>query len=143
MYSSKIRPAIKKYLKDRPDEAVFLRSEFNGCGKTRSGVDKALRAMVRDGELVRVGYGAYVRAKTIVSPTTGNSIVVPDAFREQWGAQLLRKLGVDPQPNSALRAYNEGRSTQVPAWFAFDVGRSRIKRQIEFGKGRLVYERSR
>ena len=115
MYTSKIRPAIEKYLEDRPDEAVFLRSEFNGCGKTRSGVDKALRAMVRDGELIRVGYGAYVRAKTIISPTTGNSIVVPSAFREQWGVQLLRKLGVDPQPNSALRAYNEGRSTQVPA----------------------------
>ena len=143
MYTSKIRPAIEKYLEDRPDEAVFLRSEFNGCGKTRSGVDKALRAMVRDGELVRVGYGAYVKAETIISPITKTPVVVPVVLTETWGAQLLRKLGVDPQPNSALRAYNEGRSTQVPAWFAFDVGRSRIKRQIGFGKGRLVYERSR
>ncbi len=143
MYTSKIRPAIKKYLADRPDEAVFLRFEFNGCGKTRSGVDKALRAMVRDGELVRVGYGAYVKAETIISPITKTPVVVPVVLTETWGAQLLRKLGVDPQPNSALRAYNEGRSTQVPAWFAFDVGRSRIKRQIGFGKGRLVYERSR
>ena len=143
MYTSKIRPAIKKYLADRPDEAVFLRSEFNGCGKTRSGVDKALRAMVKDGELIRVGYGAYVKAETIISPITKAPAVVPVVLTETWGAQLLRKLGVDPQPNSALRAYNEGRSTQVPAWFAFDVGRSRIKRQIEFGKGRLVYERSK
>lgn len=143
MYTSKIRSAIEKYLEARPDEAAFLRSEFNGCGKTRSGVDKALRAMVEDGAFVRVGYGAYVRAKTIVSPITGEPIVVPTAFREQWAVQLLRKLGVDPQPDSALRAYNEGRSTQVPAWFAFDVGNSRIRRQIGFGKGQLAYERSR
>ncbi|KJE76167.1 hypothetical protein [Ferrimicrobium acidiphilum] len=143
MYTSKIRPAIEKYLEDRPNEAAFLRSEFNGLGKTRSGVDKALRAMVKDGKLVRVGYGAYVKAETIISPITGDPIVVPIAFREQWGAQILRKLGVDPKQNSALRAYNENRSTQVPAWFAFDVGNSRIRRQIGFGKGRLVYERSK
>ena len=59
MYTSKIRPAIEKYLEDRPNEAAFLRSEFNGLGETRSGVDKALRAMVKDGKLVRVGYGVH------------------------------------------------------------------------------------
>ncbi len=143
MYTSKIRPAIEKYLEDRPDEAAFLRSEFNGLGKTRSGVDKALRAMVEDGKLVRVGYGAYVKAETIISPISKASAIVPVVLTETWGAQLLRKLGIDPQPDSALRAYNGGRSTQVPAWFAFDVGNSRIRRQIGFGKGRLVYERSK
>ncbi|MDA8270906.1 MAG: hypothetical protein M0Z39_05815 [Actinomycetota bacterium] len=142
MYTSKIRSAIEKYLEARPDEAAFLRSEFNGCGKTRSGVDKALRAMVEEGAFVRVGYGAYVKAETIISPITKTPAIVPVVLTRTWAAQLLRKLGADPQPDSSLRAYNEGRSTQVPAWFAFDVGRSRITRQIGFGKGRLVYEKS-
>lgn len=143
MYVSKIRRAIEKYLEARPDEAAFLRSEFTGCGKTRSGVDKTLRAMVEDGMFVRVGYGAYVKAETIISPITNTPALVPVVLARTWAAQLLRKLGVDPQPDSALRDYNEGRSTQVPAWFAFDVGSSRIRRQIGFGKGLLVYERSR
>ncbi len=143
MYTSKVRRAIEKYLEDRPDEAAFLRSEFNGCGKTRSGVDKALRAMVEDGTFVRVGYGAFVKAETIVSPITKMPVTVPAALTRTWAAQLLRKLGINPQLDSAWRAYNEGRSTQVPAWLAFDVGKSRITRQIGFGKGRLVYERSR
>ena len=143
MYSSKIRRAVEEYLEARPDEAAFLRSEFNECGKTRSGVDKTLRAMVEDGVFVRVGYGAYVKAEPIISPITKTAVVVPVVLSGTWAAQLLRKLGVDPQPDSALRAYNEGRSTQVPAWFAFDVGSSRIRRQIGFGKGRLVYERSK
>ena len=98
--------------------------------------------MVQDGMFVRVGYGAYVRAEPIISPITKTPATVPVALTKTWAAQLLRKLGVDPQQDSATRAYNEGRSTQVPAWFAFDVGKSRISRQIGFGKGRLVYERS-
>ena len=142
MYPPKIRKAIEQYLEDRPDEVAFLRSEFDKCGNSRSGVDKTLRSMVQDGMFVRVGYGAYVRAELIISPITKTPATVPAALTKTWAAQLLRKLGVDPQQDSATRAYNEGRSTQVPAWFAFDVGKSRISRQIGFGKGRLVYERS-
>ena len=142
MYPSKIRKAIEKYLEDRPNEVAFLRSEFDGCGGSRSGVDKTLRSMVEDGKFVRVGYGAYVRAEPIISPITKTPATVPVALTKTWAAQLLRKLGVDPQQDSATREYNEGKSTQVPAWFAFDVGKSRISRKIGFGKGRLVYERS-
>ena len=99
--------------------------------------------MVADDEFVQMGYGAYVRAKTIISAITKTPVTVPAVFWEEWGAQLLRILGVDPKQDSATRAYNENRSTQVPAWFAFEVGRSRISRKLGFGKGRLVYGRSR
>lgn len=143
MRTSSIKRTVEEYLTSRPDEVAFLRSEFDGCGQSRSGVNKALQTLIRDGKLIKVGYGSYVKAKTIANPSTGDLIVVPSVFREQWGAQMLRKLGVDPKPDSATRAYNENRSTQVPAWFAFDVGSSRIRRKIEFGKGRLVYERSK
>ena len=142
MYTSQIKGAIEKYLEAHSSEDAFLRSEFSGCGQSRSGVDKALSAMIRDGALVRVGYGAYVKAETFISVITKTPVIAPVVLTETWVVQLLRKLGIDPKPNSALREYNEGRSTQVPVWLAFDVGRSRIRRQIGFGKGRLVYERS-
>ena len=143
MYSSKIRPAIKKYLADRPDEAVFLRFEFKGCGKTRSGVDKALRVMVRDGELIRVGYGTYVRAEQRTSVITGEMIKSPVVGPSVWAPQVLRKLGITVRPNSALRAYNEGKTTQVPAWIAFDVGTSRVKRKYRIGNKEIYYETSK
>ena len=142
MPRSKIREAIRSYMEARLDEAAFLRSEFDGCGETRSGVDKAIRGMVQDGELLRVGYGAYVRARRMISPVTKEPMIGTIVVPEVWAWQTLRKLGVDPQPNSALRDYNEGRSTQIPVWLAFDVGRSRIRRKIRLGKRELIYERS-
>ena len=142
MYPSRIRLAIEKYLEDRPDEVVFLRSEFDGCGGSRSGIDKTLRSMVEEGKFLRVGYGAYAKSSKRVSVITGNIVVATDALTETCAAQLLRKLGVDPQQDSATREYNEGKSTQVPAWLAFDVGKARISRRISFGERQLYYERS-
>jgi hypothetical protein len=142
MYTSKIRPAIEKYLEDRPDEAAFLRSEFNGLGKTRSGVDKALRAMVKDGKLVRVGYGIYVRSERRVSSITGEVITAKVAPPELWTPQVLRKLGVTVGPSQAMREYNERQTTQVPARYAYDVGNSRIRRRILIGKVPVRYERA-
>ncbi|WP_298210421.1 hypothetical protein [Ferrimicrobium sp.] len=78
------------------DEAAFLRSEFDGCGETRSGVDKAIRGMVQDGELLRVGYGAYVRARRMISPVTKEPMIGTIVVPEVWAWQTLRKLGVDP-----------------------------------------------
>lgn len=45
---------------------VFLTREFGDLG----GEDQVLRGLVRDGRLVRLGYGVYARAET--SQLTGN-----------------------------------------------------------------------
>lgn len=142
MYASKIRREIEKYLDARPDEAAFLRSEFDECGATRSGVNKALRAMVSDSVLLKGGYGVYLRTSRRRSTLSGNTIIAPSVLPEQWVREVLRKLGVDPQIDSATRAYNENRTTQVPVWLAFDVGASRIKRKLADRGRTVVYERS-
>ena len=142
MYPSKIRKAIEKYLEDRPDEVAFLRSEFDGCGGSRSGVDKTLRSMVQDGMFVRCGYGVYVRASRRRSTLTGNTITAPSVLPERWVRDALLKLGVNPTTDSATRLYNENRTTQVPAWLAFDVGSSRIKRTLRDRGRTVIYERS-
>jgi len=62
--------------------------------------------------LVRLGYGVYGRA--VVSRLSGEPLLYsPNGF---LGAarQALTKLGVMWEPTEAERAYNEGRSTQVP-----------------------------
>lgn len=142
MYASRIRRAIEKYLEDRPDEAAFLRSEFDGCGKSRSGVDKALRAMLEDGIFVSGGYGVYVRASRRRSTLTGNIITAPSVLPERWVRDVLRKLGVDSTTDSVTRSYNENRTTQVPVWLAYDVGASRIERKLRDRGRTVVYERS-
>ncbi len=138
MRTSQVQKDILKFLDDRPGENAFLRSEFSVCSKSRAGVDKALRALVENGVLVRCGYGVLVRGK--VGVLTGN--IVPMTYIDEFSQEVLLKLGITPKPNSAVRAYNERRSTQVPAWLAFEVGKSRIVRKIYAGKRMVNYERN-
>ncbi|WP_298341928.1 hypothetical protein [Ferrimicrobium sp.] len=142
MSGSTIRSQIESYLVEHESESAFLRSEFSACGKSRSGVDNAIRAMIADGLLVRVGYGIYVRSERRISSITGNEITGPVEVPDVWVPELLRKLGVEPRANSAVRAYNERRTTQVPAWICYEIGSSRLRRKIRIGKGVVKYERN-
>lgn len=137
MKTSKVKQRILDYLSARPDENAFIRSEFNALSKSRSGVDKAIRALVAEGLLVRGGYGVLVRGK--VGTLTG--AVIPAVPVDQFSREVLRKLGVSYGPNSALRAYNDDRSTQLPVWLAYEIGGSRIVRKIYSGKRMVNYER--
>ena len=94
--------------------------------------------MVREKRLVRLGYGVYRRA--VVSRLTGEPLLCsPNGF---LGAarQALTKLGVTWEPTEAERAYNEGRSTQVPVNPVVRV-RGRFSRRLRDGKLELVLER--
>src|SRR5260370_39349097 len=60
--------------------------------------------------------------------------------KEGAARQALNKLGVKWEPTEAERAYNEGRSTQVPVNPAVRV-RGRFSRQLRYGDTELVLER--
>lgn len=137
MRTSSIKQSIMDYLATRPEENAFLRSEFDALSKSRSGVDKALRALVEKGVLVRGGYGILVRGK--IGALTG--AVIPVVTVDEFSKEILRKMGVAYGPNSALLAYNEDRSTQIPVWLAYEIGNSRITRKIYSGKRMVNYER--
>ena len=99
---------------------------------------RALRRLVREKRLVRLGYGVYGRA--VVSRLSGEPLLYsPNGF---LGAarQALTKLGVSWEPTEAERAYNEGRSTQVPVNPVVRV-RGRFSRRLSDGKLELVLDR--
>ena len=67
-----LRAKIEERIRRKAGEDVFLPREFADL----SGEDqvlRALRGLVRDGQLVRLGYGIYARA--IVSRLSGESIM--------------------------------------------------------------------
>jgi len=134
------KDCILAYLAARPNEVVFLRSEFSECAKSRSAVDRALRALIDEEVLVRGGWGIYVRAKRV--EFLGREYVGTVTGFDYWYPEVLAKLGVTWEADSARKAYNEGHTTQVPAWTAVNVGRQRITRRIAFGKRVLQYERT-
>lgn len=99
---------------------------------------RALRGLVRDGQLVRLGYGVYGRA--FKSRLSGQPILFnPDGF---IGAsrEALTKLGVKWEPTEAEKAYNAGRSTQIPVNPIVRV-KGRFSRRLRDGDMELVIER--
>lgn len=116
---------------------VILRQDVARLGSA-SGVSLALAALVRRGKLVRLGAGVY--AKTKISSVSGNTI--PAGTLDELSVIALERLGVEFGPSLAVREYNAGRTTQVPAQIAFDTGRRRIRRKLSLGAKEVHYERS-
>ena len=129
-----IKDRIKRYVGERPNENAFLRKEFSSLG-SRTAVTDAIRELIGDGFFVRGGTGVLVKAKYNDIIKDFAPVVSPDQFSKE----VLIKIGVDPQPNSALVEYNAGRSTQIPAWLCYRVDR-RIVRKIGFKKRWVQYE---
>ena len=99
---------------------------------------RALRQLVREKRLVRLGYGVYGRA--VVSRLSGEPILYsPNGF---LGAarQALNKLGVTWEATDAEQSYNEGRSTQVPLNPVVRV-KGRFSRRLREGNLELLLER--
>jgi hypothetical protein len=121
--------------KQRPD--VFLPREFRDLGGEDQ-VLRGLREMVRDGKLVRLGYGVYGRAET--SRLSGEPILAARGGFIGAARQALDKLGVAWEPTEFERAYNEGRSTQVPVNPAVRV-KGRFARRLKYQDAELRLER--
>jgi hypothetical protein len=121
----------------RRGDVVSLTCEFRDLGGEDQ-VVRALRGLVREGSLVRLGYGVYGRAVT--SRLSGQPILYsPDGF---VGAarRALDKLGVAWEPTEAERAYNEGRTIQVPVNPAVRV-KGRFARHLRYQDTELRLER--
>lgn len=129
-----LRERIEDRIARKRGEDVFLPREFRDLG----GEDQVLRGLTREGRLVRLGYGVYGRA--ILSRLSGKPILYSPNGLAGAARQALTKLGVQWEPTEAERAYNEGRSTQVPVNPAVRV-KGRFSRRLRDGNTELVLER--
>lgn len=114
---------------------VFLKKEFNSMG-SEAQVSRALRHLVDEGLVVRVGVGIYAKAKlSVISkqpiPVRPVSVLAP---------QVLTKLGVAVYPSKLTREYNRGATTQIPSDNVVNTGPRRITRRLGFGNQSIVYE---
>ena len=120
---------------DRKRGDVFLRADFEGLGGYDQ-VGRALRQLVGDGRLVKVGQGLYARARLLM--TSGEPVPVGGltALKE-----ALRRIGVETLPSRLEQAYNAGRTTQVPTGRVVGVNR-RVRRKVGYGSFSLSFERA-
>ena len=116
---------------------VFLTREFRDLGGEDQ-VLRALRGLVLEGALVRLGYGVYGRAET--SQLSGRPMLAARGGFIDAARQALDKLGVEWEPTEFQRAYNDGRSPQVPVNPAVRV-KGRFSRQLRYQDTELRLER--
>lgn len=131
-----IQSKIEKRLAERSDD-VFLTREFHDLGDKRQ-VLRGLSNTVRDGELIRIGYGVYARATR--SNLTGQPMLASPTGFVGASREALTKLGVPWEITDLEKAYIEGRSTQVPVNAVVRV-KARFSRRIAYRGKPLVVER--
>lgn len=132
-----LRKKIEQRIARKKGEDVFLTREFRTLGGEDQ-VVRALRELVNNGRLVRLGYGVYGRAT--VSRLSGKPILHSRDGFAGVARQALDKLGVEWEPTEAERAYNEGRSTQVPVNPVVRV-KGRFSRHLRYRNTELLLER--
>jgi hypothetical protein len=132
-----LRDKIEERIARKKGDAVFLPREFADLGGEDQ-VLRALRHMTGDGRLVRLGYGVYGRA--VKSRLSGQPMLYSVGGFSGAARQALDKLGVAWEPTAAERAYNEGRSTQVPVNPVVRV-KGRFRRHLRYGNAELILER--
>ncbi|MCX5949841.1 MAG: DUF6088 family protein [Cyanobacteria bacterium] len=129
-----VKQRLQRSIAARPGEVV-LRRELARFGSPAQ-ISRALKQLVAEGKLVRIGTGVY--AKAAPGPISG----IPMA-RQPLGAlaaETFDRLGISWQLGAAQRRYNERLTTQVPWRTTFDTGKRRISRRLQIGKRVVEYE---
>jgi len=132
-----LQDKIERRIAER-DDASFLTREFADLGAERQ-VLRALAKTVAAGKLLRLGYGVYAKAER--SSLTGQPMLAARQGFLGASREALSKLGVAWEPAEWERAYNEGRSTQVPVNAAVRIKNRRFARQLFYREIPLVVER--
>ncbi len=101
-----------------------------------SQLSRALKQLIGDGKLVRVGSGIYAKARP--SPLSGQP--VPRQTLEVLAAETFDRLGIAWKLGEAQRLYNDGLTTQVPWRTTFNTGHRLIRRRLQVGQRIVNYE---
>jgi hypothetical protein len=135
--SRTLKQKIEYRMARKSGDDVFLPREFADLAGDDQ-VLRALRMLVKEGRLMRLGYGVYARAMR--SRLSGRPMVNSSNGFSSAAPQALTKLGVPWEVSDSVRAYNEGRSTQIPVNPAIKV-KSRFQRRLSDGRTELRVER--
>src|SRR5574344_1751453 len=103
----KIQYRIKK-----SKESVFLVKDFADLSG-RDQILRALRSLIDESLLLRVGKGIYAKAR---KSTISGKIVPQDNLRDV-AISAMNKLGVEVISTPAEKAYNDRLTTQIPHGF--------------------------
>ena len=117
----------------RSKRYVFMRADF----KDIAGYDqigRVLRDLVESGELLKVGYGVYTKARK--NPITGRIMPACPGGSDAVILEVLERLDVGYSFGRSSAKYLSGESTQIPAYTQIETP-YRFKRRLSIGNSRL------
>ena len=127
-----IKVRMQKRL-SRSKRYVFMRADF----KDIAGYDqigRVLRDLVESGELLKVGYGVYTKARK--NPITGRIMPACPGGSDAVILEALERLDVGYSFGRSSAKYLSGESTQIPAYTQIETP-YRFKRRLSIGNSLL------
>tara|TARA_B100000989_G_scaffold295020_1_gene275185 strand:- start:457 stop:876 length:420 start_codon:yes stop_codon:yes gene_type:complete len=116
---------------------VFVLADFKDLSG-RDQVMRALRSLMLEGLVARIGYGLYARTK--ISRISGKPL--PEKPLPELGKESMERLKIQTAASSSDEDYRSGRSTQVPTGRMIRVVKSRVSRKIGYNGNYISYERA-
>lgn len=138
-YNNRFRDELREKINDFSGR-VFSRSDLTDDRSNREQLrlNRALRAFMDEGFIVKIAHGLFARAEPLALPNGEVKVLLVEPF-EDVATEALDKLNVQWELGSAIRDYNEGKTTQVPAVFSVRL-KSRYRGSIHADGRNLVFE---
>ena len=124
-----------KYRIARSKDNVFVPGDFFDLSG-RDQVGRALRVLIKQGNLVKIGYGVYAKSRY----SSIFNKIQPVKPVQELAREALEKIGVEIAPTFYEAQYNKGNSTQVPTGRVIGI-KSRVARKISYDGFEVSYER--
>jgi hypothetical protein len=112
---------------------MFLRDDFNDIANYDQ-IGRVLRNLVQEGELLKVGYGIYTKARK--NQITGKVMPACPEGADAVILEALKRLDVQVILGEATEKYLSGMSTQIPAFTQIKTPR-RFTRQLSVGRSQV------
>lgn len=139
-YFDRVKETLETQMVERIDRKrrdVFLRADFDDLGGYDQ-VGRALRQLVRNGRLLRIGSGLYARTRR----STIDGSPTPVKGLRDLVDEALRRLGIQTTPTRLEQAYSAGKTTQVPSGRRVAVNK-RVRRKVGYNGVLVSFERAR
>lgn len=143
-FCKNIKPVRFRSLKDkiryrikRSKKNIFLVQDFADLSG-RDQILRALRLLIKEELILRVGKGVYVKARR----STISQGIVPVQNLHSIAIELMRTLDITVLPTQAELAYNTKQSTQVPNTLMIGVNK-RVTRKLKFQNMQISYVKTK
>ncbi|CCO48991.1 S-adenosylhomocysteine hydrolase [Vibrio nigripulchritudo SOn1] len=109
---------------------VFERKDFDGFASYDQ-IGRALRQLVKQGELIKLGYGLYTKAR--INSLTGKPMPTNPGGSDALMREILKMKGVDFEIDSLSLQSLSGESNQIPSSVQYSWNPKQFNRKLVVG----------